>query len=330
MLPPISQNVLTSNPKFEVLYGDLCTNRLNSDGSSVVDEKTRKERDAFDQDLRSASVEAAKRAIVKSELRRVALGSNELPEEVCKAGADLLPEDERTATDMWIAEQLQELVAVLSAQLEGQVPVEDYDLIEEYVERFKGNPAPVVSILQRNITDDATCIAKVLDPDIPPADIPAHFETLKSSIATSNTQMAQSRQTIAHQASELHALNDQVLTTSIRLLEQSIHGAVPRATKAQVEYLALVAEGMSKKLAVQHAQVLAPVYGSEAQTALKAKVEAMVSEERKLRREREEMEEKLGAYRKGKLEGVARELGEIGRESEKVRGEIERLKAGKT
>ncbi|OQO09210.1 hypothetical protein B0A48_06101 [Cryoendolithus antarcticus] len=306
MLPPISQSVLTSNPKFEVLHRDLCTNRLNSDGSSTVDEKTRKERESFSDDLRSARVEAAKRAIVKSELRRVALGSNELPEE------------------------LQELVAVLSAQLEGQERAEDEDLLEEYVERFKTNPSPVVHLLQRAIIDNSESLAKVVDPDIPLADIPAHFETLKSSIVTSNTQIAQSRLMLAHQASELHALNDQILTTSIRLLEQSIHGSAPRATKAQADYLALVAEGMSKKLAVQHAQVLAPVYGIEAQTALKAKVEAMVSEERKLRREREEMEEKLGAYRKGKLEGVARELGEIKRESEKVRGEIERLKAGKT
>nr|OQO17377.1 hypothetical protein B0A51_15528 [Rachicladosporium sp. CCFEE 5018] len=256
-------------------------------------------------DLRKARVDAVKRAIVKSELSKAASGIYELPAE------------------------LQELIAVLSAQLEGQVPVEDQDLIEEYVERFKANPSQVVSLLQRNITDNANSLAKVVDPDIPPPDIPTHLETLESSIATSNTRISQSRQTLAYQASELHALNNQILTASIRLLEQSIHGAVPRATKAQAEYLALVAEGMSKKLAVQHAQVLAPVYDSKAQTVLKAKTEELVSEERRLRREREDMEEKLGAYRKGKLEGVARQLGEIGTESERVRGEIERLKAGK-
>ncbi|KAK6428426.1 hypothetical protein LTR95_015431 [Oleoguttula sp. CCFEE 5521] len=323
MLPPISQSFLAANPRFEVLYRDLCTNRLNADGSSVVDEKTRKERDAFDQDLRSARIEAAKRAIVKSELRKVALGINELPEE------------------------LLELVAVLSAQLEGQVPAEDQDLAEEYVEQFKvrqigivynstavntqqANPSPTVSIIQRNIIDNADSLAKVVAPDHPPADTSAHIESLKSSLATSNSQIAQSRQILAYQASDLHTLNDQILTTSIRLLEQTTHGAVPRATKAQAEYLALVAEGMSRKLTVQHAQILAPVYDSKTQVTLKAKVESLVSEERRLRRQSEEMEEKLGAYRKGKLEGVARELGEIGRESERVREEIKRLKAGKT
>lgn len=38
--------------------------------------------------------------------------------------------------------QLDELVAVLSAHLEGQVPREDDDLVQEYVESFKVRSPP--------------------------------------------------------------------------------------------------------------------------------------------------------------------------------------------
>ena len=47
MLPPIEPAVATANPKFDALYQDLCTNRLNTDGSSRLDAKAQKEHDAL-------------------------------------------------------------------------------------------------------------------------------------------------------------------------------------------------------------------------------------------------------------------------------------------
>lgn len=46
-LPPIDPEVLSTHPKFDALYRDLCTNKLNPDGSTAVDEKAQKERDVF-------------------------------------------------------------------------------------------------------------------------------------------------------------------------------------------------------------------------------------------------------------------------------------------
>lgn len=45
MLPPVNASVLSANPKIDALYRDLCTNKLNADGSSKADGKTLKERD---------------------------------------------------------------------------------------------------------------------------------------------------------------------------------------------------------------------------------------------------------------------------------------------
>lgn len=47
MLPPVDSTTLSANPRFETLYRDLCTNKLNPDGSSVLDAKVQKERDVF-------------------------------------------------------------------------------------------------------------------------------------------------------------------------------------------------------------------------------------------------------------------------------------------
>jgi len=47
MLPPVDSTTLSANPRFETLYRDLCANKLNPDGSSVLDDKVQKERDIF-------------------------------------------------------------------------------------------------------------------------------------------------------------------------------------------------------------------------------------------------------------------------------------------
>lgn len=48
MLPPVDTAVLDSSPKFNALYQDLCTNKLNPDGSTrVQDAKILKEREDF-------------------------------------------------------------------------------------------------------------------------------------------------------------------------------------------------------------------------------------------------------------------------------------------
>jgi hypothetical protein len=49
MLPPVESSILASNPSFDVLYRDLCTNKLNIDGTTRTDAKQQKEREAFNE-----------------------------------------------------------------------------------------------------------------------------------------------------------------------------------------------------------------------------------------------------------------------------------------
>lgn len=48
MLSPVDPTVLSNNPKFNAVYQDLCTNKLNPDGTSkILDGKVLREREAF-------------------------------------------------------------------------------------------------------------------------------------------------------------------------------------------------------------------------------------------------------------------------------------------
>jgi hypothetical protein len=49
MLPAVDSAVLAANPRFEALYRDLCTNKLNEDGSSRLDAKSLRDRQGVEE-----------------------------------------------------------------------------------------------------------------------------------------------------------------------------------------------------------------------------------------------------------------------------------------
>lgn len=131
---------------------------------------------------------------------------------------------------------------------------------------------------------------------------------------------------MAHNAAELHALYRQIIEAAVRILERTIHGSVARGSKAQADYLSLVAEGMSKKLSIQHSQLLQQLYTTEMNAALKARSEELAGESRNMKRKIAEAEEKLKEYSKiGGMQGMAEEYAEIMKETEKIQKEVARL-----
>lgn len=82
MLPPIQPEILSANPKFDALYRDLCTNKLEHDGTTRLDAKAQKEHDAMVDELRKARVANAKQNLVRAYLRTVSFRGDDLPDEV--------------------------------------------------------------------------------------------------------------------------------------------------------------------------------------------------------------------------------------------------------
>lgn len=175
---------------------------------------------------------------------------------------------------------------------------------------------------------DAEDLAKVLDPEHPPPvdTLSESVDKLKNEISTLESKTSATRTEITQEVSLVQNLYRQVIETSIHLLERTIHGSVSRGTKAKAEYLSIVAEGMSKKLSVQHEQLLSQLYTSELQEALRVKDEELAKENRATKKQIREMEEMLEAYKQTPgMDGLADEYAEILKETEKVKAEIARL-----
>ncbi|KAK0335394.1 hypothetical protein LTR91_019160 [Friedmanniomyces endolithicus] len=263
MLPPIESSVLVANPKFEVLYSDLCANKLNENGSSKLDVKAQKERDVLRQELYRIRLEDARREVIRASLEDSAYRDDSLPDD------------------------LRELVALAAAMLGGEVWDEDSGLVNAELESFNN---------------------------------------LQSSTSTSQIQLDRSRLALAGNIKHFHALQRQILESSIRILEQTIHGSVARSTKSKTEYLATVAEGMNKKVGLQHAQLMQLFYSTDVQEALRNQADTTRMESTTLRAKVRDAEGKLEEYRAAKgMLGIAKEYAEILKVSEKVKEEISRL-----
>lgn len=158
------------------------------------------------------------------------------------------------------------------------------------------------------------------------SDLTKSILLLKGFATTSRQSLSSGRFALAHDSVALHDLYRQVLEASIRILELTIHGSVSRASRAKADYLAVVAEGMSKKLAVQHGQLMSQVYSLDLQNLLKDKHAEMAKEVRALKRSAEEEVSRLEKYRSARgMEGLAREYADVLNETGKVKDEIDRL-----
>ncbi|KAK5724177.1 hypothetical protein LTR17_013559 [Elasticomyces elasticus] len=304
MLPPVDLEVLAVNPKFDTLYRDLCTTKLNEDATTQLDVKVNKEHDALREELRRTHLEDAKRDTIRTILQDLAYRDEALPDD------------------------LRELVALTAAMLGGEIAEEDKDLVSAELERFTEHALHISAAISKRLKEDSDVLVRLLanGESISQANITANIQQLKNNAAKDRTDLAHSRLDLVSDVQQLHSLYRQTMEASIRILEQTIHGSVARGTKAKADYLATVAEGMSKKLNVQHGQLLQQVYSSEMQEALKARASAMQDESVALRRKIRDAEEKLDQYRSVKgLQSMAKEYAEIVKESEKVKDDIARL-----
>ncbi|KAK5175221.1 uncharacterized protein LTR77_000358 [Saxophila tyrrhenica] len=304
MLPPIEPEVASANPKFDALYRDLCSNKLGANGTSVVDGKAQKERETLNEELHKARVESARRDFITRGLHDLAYTPAALPEE------------------------LQDLVATVAAVLEGQVAEEDLLLLHDDVAKFKSNIKAITAALSKTQREDADLLVGMLDLDksLTLETLPQAITDLRTSTSDARSKAASTRLALAQEVSALHSTYRRIMEASIRILEQTIHGAVARGTKAKAECLALVAEGMSKKLELQHGQLVSPIYSEEVQEALKGRAASLEKETKAVKGKVREAEERLEEYRKARgMEGMAKEYAEILGETERVRAEIERL-----
>ncbi|KAI6900525.1 hypothetical protein KC318_g601 [Hortaea werneckii] len=307
MLPLADTSILGANPKFAALYRDLSSNKLNADATSKLDAKALKEDESFEKDIQTTQVESAKRLIIQSGLGDLVYRGDELPEE------------------------LQDLVGITAASLAGHIGDEDKDIIANELEKFHEYAPRIAEAISKNVQKDATALASLLSPDNAPhvEDLADTIRKVQETLATSTSQLSELRISLAQEIPTLHELYREIIQTSIRVLEQTIHGSVARGTKAKADYLAVVAEGMSKKLALQHGQLIQQIYTPEIQGILRDKQDDLDAESLSLKRKVREMDEKLAEYRQERgVKQMVGEYAELLRETERVEREVDRLETG--
>ncbi|KAI6815767.1 hypothetical protein KC340_g1154 [Hortaea werneckii] len=307
MLPLADTTILGANPKFAALYRDLSSNKLNADGTSKLDAKALKEHEAFEKDIQAAQVKSAKRQIIQSGLSDLVYRGDELPEE------------------------LQDLVGITAASLAGDIGDEDKDIIADELESFHEYALRIAEAISKNIQKDTTALASLLSPENAPRveELANTIRKIQKNLASSTSRLSELRISLAQEIPSVHELYREIIETSIRILEQTIHGSVARGTKAKADYLAVVAEGMSKKLALQHGQLMQQIYTPEIQETLRNKQDDLDAESLSLKRKVREMDERLAAYRQERgMKQMVGEYAELMRETERVEREIDRLETG--
>lgn len=247
--------------------------------------------------------------------------------------------------------QLRELTATIAAALQAQLSPDDFDLLHEDIDKFKASTAfaqhDFTSALSNSLQNNAQPISRLIskaaakdlstlthlattsghDPDI---SLISSLKKSKDTISDSSNALSRLRLEMTQETLTTQSLYRQALETSIRILEQTVHGSLSRGTKAKADYLATVAEGMARKLQVQQGQLTAQTASPEFQAALERKMDDLEKEGLALRRKGREAQELLARYRRTEgMEEVAREFAELVREREKVKKDIERLEGGR-
>lgn len=192
------------------------------------------------------------------------------------------------------------------------------------------NPSRVAAAIEHNLNRNTTALAHTITSNkkSDATQVPEAPIKMNKSIALHRSELAAARLEVNHEITQVHDLYKQILASSIRLLEQTIHGSVSRASKAKAEYLAIVAEGMAKKLGIQHQQLLSQLYSGDLQEELQERSAEMAREERSATRKCGEASEKLEQYRAGRgMEDMADEYAAILSETARVREEIARLES---
>ncbi|KAF2130709.1 hypothetical protein P153DRAFT_274627, partial [Dothidotthia symphoricarpi CBS 119687] len=300
MLPPVDPAVLQRNPNFEVLYQDLTARKLNGDGSTRDTKKQRMH------DEIGKSFTTARRDLLSSQI-------------LIKALSDL---PAKTST---LPPELHTCIEIVTAQLSGHIPPSDREILSSEITFFLDNISMIADIISHNLTRVADVLCTITDPTNPPPipDLTTRATTLHKTATNSHPHaLHTSRITLINTASSLLATHRSLLESSIRILEQTQHGALARHTKSRAELLHSRATllGLQAKI---HACSHPPP--AEFVAALKEFRRLQGVGEKALRNREALARSELALYERAGEKGMrdlARRKGELEREIGRVEGEV--------
>ncbi|KAJ4991049.1 hypothetical protein SVAN01_03399 [Stagonosporopsis vannaccii] len=216
MLPPVDPDTLQRNPNFEVLYKDLCTRRLNPDGSTR-DTKKQRMHDEIRRSLTTARSTLLSTQILLDNLSTLPSRAPTLPDE------------------------LHACIDLVTALLSDRIPsLSDREILSGDITLFLDNIDIIASALSTQLDTLTTYLCTIASPLTPPSTsslAPTAETLLNSATLELPHALATARTDLTNSLTTLLALHKDTLETAIRILEQTQHGALARHTKARAELL---------------------------------------------------------------------------------------------
>ncbi|PSN61117.1 hypothetical protein BS50DRAFT_593045 [Corynespora cassiicola Philippines] len=215
MLPPVDPTVLQQNPNFELLYKDICTRKLNLDGSSR-DTKKQKIHAELRQNLSTSLTALHSNAILLRTLSDLPSKTSELPSE------------------------LHSMVELAAAQLGGHIQANDREVLIADMSTFHDCISVICEAISNQLTTIVSHLCVISDPLNPPQimSLNARAAGLKDAATESlPVQISTASVELANTAYQVLSFHRQILQSSIQLLEQTMHGSLARSTRAKAELL---------------------------------------------------------------------------------------------
>ncbi|KAF2202068.1 hypothetical protein GQ43DRAFT_414419 [Delitschia confertaspora ATCC 74209] len=307
MLPPIDPVTFEKNPGFGILYKDLCTKKLNLDGSSKLESKKARVHEEIRRNLHEKKVERAKEDLLLRTLSNLPSKAGDLPLE------------------------LHQVIEIVTAQLSGAIPDQDRAILKGDVDFFLQHIEHICDALSDHLTVIASHICTIANPLLPPS-IPSLSSTaaslLKNATQTSPASYSAEHIELSNLAYQVLNLHRQVAETVIYILESTMCGSIARANKARAELLGNRAKSIELQSRI-HTLTHPPP--RDFLVALKGFKGDLEKRERELRDREHLTRGSLAMYdRAGRkvLLDIARRKEFLVREIEGVWGEVRRLEGG--
>jgi hypothetical protein len=351
MIPPIAQFILDSNPQFASLHRHLTTNLLTPDGSTRASSEAH---GLVSTALRPHLLRTAKEGILRSGLRDVARENNQVLEltprlrELIATTSMILDEAPNTKLSQGdhdllrpdidaFYENVREIAVKLSKDLQRR-----HDLLCN-VASASTTPSQDSSS-RRHAANSKRALHKTIHTkpttsSSSPSSLPAVLRPLLT--LSPNSALQSSLTNLSSTALQHSSIHRTLLTTTLTHLERTTLGLYARHTKARSAHLSAVATGLAKRIEAVYLQKRNRVYSVDVQRALKnyqhhldTVEDGLEEREAMLRGVVEEFDEvgssedgiDGGKIQSGLMREVGKRYGEVLREIQIVKAEMEKLR----
>ncbi|PBP20314.1 hypothetical protein BUE80_DR008968 [Diplocarpon rosae] len=341
MLPPIDESILQANPKFAALHSVLAKQILNPNGSTKL-HPAQKERDAVSEALKTSRIRSAKSQLLKSALQNLDLSSPTPSTTASKQTRQSLTQAKQPKA---LPSELLELIILLSSRLSSNsLPPAQTRLLESTAPwiSLRFHLPQIGSLVSAHLQTQALSLCKILTPSTNPSflhrNIPkllSSITTLQKEISSKTAELSDRRTTLVTHTTTLLTLYHLATALTIRILEQTVHGALSRHIKARSEFLGLKAQQVLCQAGEKKAKGERMLYTDKVQNALGNYVRELRGGMERGKERRRMAERTLWGYGVGRgdegekekvLKSVARAYGELIREIEEVGRDVERLR----